>query len=159
MNLKTMTTIFALALLLGVGFLTLSLSPRVASVSASDGQRPRSLHLTKGCSAYTGLAGSFCTVTSSNIAAIPVGSKVFYDQAAGTPAGLLDSNVVLDAGDSNRAVGRCTLDLSTNLGLCTFSDGTGDLAGFQARLDVDCRAGSDRCTVDGSYSFTRDRDR
>ena len=39
------------------------------------------------------------------------------------PAGMLDSNVVLDAGNGNRAVGRCTLDLVTGLGLCTFSDG------------------------------------
>ena len=158
MKMKIMTTVFALALLVA-GFATLSLSPGVASVSAvsaSDDQRERPLHLTKECSSYTGLAGSFCTVTSSNLSAIHVGSKVFYDQAAGTPMGLLDSNVVIDAGDGNRAVGRCTLDLSTNLGLCTFSDGTGGLAGFQARVEVDCRSG---CRLDGTYSFTRERDR
>ena len=156
MKLKVMTTVFALALVLVAGFATLLLSPGVASVSASDDQRQRPLHVTKECSSYTGLAGSFCTVTSSNLSAIHVGSKVFYDQAAGTPMGLLDSNVVIDAGDGTRAVGRCTLDLSTNLGLCTFSDGTGGLAGFQARLEVDCRSG---CSLDGTYSFTRERDR
>ena len=69
------------------------------------------LHVTKECSEYTGLAGGYCTITSSNLAAIKVGSKVFYDQAAGTPPGLLDSNVILDAGAGNRAVGHCTLDL------------------------------------------------
>jgi hypothetical protein len=75
------------------------------------------LHVTKDCSAYTGLAGGYCTITSSNLAAIKVGSKVFYDQAAGTPPGLLDSNVVLDAGTGSRAVGQCTVDSGTGLGL------------------------------------------
>lgn len=97
-TLKVMTTIFALALVLVAGFVTLSLSTGVTSVSASSDRKQRSLHLTKQCSEYTGLAGSFCTFTPSNLAAIKVGSKVFYDQAAGTPMGLLDSNVVLDAG-------------------------------------------------------------
>ena len=92
--------------------------------------------MTKECSKYTGAAGSYCTITSSNLAAIQVGSKVFYDQAAGVPIGLLDSNVVLDAGTGEWAVGRCTLDLATGLGLCTFSDGTGQFAGFHARVGV-----------------------
>jgi hypothetical protein len=56
---------------------------------------------------------------------IKVGSRVYYDQTAGIPAGLLDSIVVLDAGNGNRAVGRCNLDLTTARGLCTFSDRTG----------------------------------
>jgi DNA-binding beta-propeller fold protein YncE len=38
--------------------------------------------VTKECSAYTGLAGSFCTITSSNLKAIQDGSKVVYDQGA-----------------------------------------------------------------------------
>jgi hypothetical protein len=63
---------------------------------------------------------------------------------------LLDSNVILDAGNGNRAVGRCTLDLMTGLGLCTFSDGLGQFSGFQARVDVDCRSG---CRWDGTYGF------
>jgi len=159
MKLRVITTIFTLALALVASLVTFSLTPGVASVSASDDQRQRSLHLVKECTSYTGLAGSFCTFTSSNLAAIPVGSKVFYDQAAGTPAGLLDSNVVLDAGGGNRGVGRCTLVFSSLLGLCTFSDGTGTLTGFHARLDVDCTAGIDRCRWDGPYSLTRDRDR
>jgi hypothetical protein len=83
-----------------------------------------------------------CTITSSNIEQIGVGSKVFYDQAAGIPAGLLDSNVVLDDGTGNRAVGRCTLDLATGHGLCTFSDGTGQFTGFEARVDVSYSGGS-----------------
>lgn len=142
---------FAIA---GVVVLSLVLGLGESSVAASG--RSGKLRITKECSAYTGGAGSFCTITSSNLASIPAGSKVLYDQAAGIPAGLLDSNVVLDAGDGNRAVGRCTLDGVTNLGLCTFSDGTGELTGFQARVEVDCRSG---CRWDGTYSFTRERDR
>lgn len=158
MKMKVMTTIFALALLLVAGFATLSMGPGVVSVSASSDRKQEPLHVTKECSAYTGQAGSFCTFTSSNLAAIKVGSKVFYDQAAGTPAGLLDSNVVIDAGDGNRAVGRCTLDLSNYVGLCTFSDGTGDFVGFHARVDIS-PIGGPNFSWDGTYGFTPERDR
>ena len=68
------------------------------------------LHVTKDCSAYTGAAGAYCTITSSNLAAIKAGSKIFYDQAAGTPPGLLDSDIILDAGTGNRAFGHCTVE-------------------------------------------------
>ena len=151
MKLKTVP-LFALPVVLVAGVLGLTLSTWTASVSASSERNQ--LHVTKECSQNTGKPGSFCTITSSNVAEIRIGSKVFYDQALGVPAGLLDSNVVLDAGNGNRAVGRCTLDLTTALGLCTFSDGTGDLIGFHARVDVDCRSG---CRWDGTYGF-RDPD-
>lgn len=137
-----------------VGALVLSTG---ATSASGPSERGRKLHITKECSEYTGAAGDWCTVTVSNIGRLPVGSKVLYSQAAGVPAGLLDSNVVLDAGDGNRAVGRCTLDLATGLGLCTFSDGTGQLAGFEARIDVTCPGGPD-CDWDGRYSFNRGRD-
>jgi len=144
MKFKTMITIF-------VPVLVLILSVSGVTTSAASG-RNGNLHVTKECSTYTGGAGQFCTITSSNIAEIKAGSKVFYDQAAGTPTGMLDSNVILDAGDGNRAVGRCTLDLRTYKGLCTFSDGTGDLAEFRARVDVSLGAGV--FYWDGTYSFT-----
>jgi hypothetical protein len=147
-----MTTIVGLVLVAGFVALTLSLSAGAASVSASSARNGQ-LHLAKECSEYTGLPGGFCTFTSSNLAQIEVGSKVFYDQAPGIPAGLLDSNVVLDAGNGNRAVGRCTLDLGTGRGLCTFSDGTGELTGFKARVDVLCPDGV-HCTWDGTYRFS-----
>ena len=136
----------------GFVVLTLTLGAGSASVSASDRNRP--LHVTKECSEYTGAAGSFCTITSSNLAEIPVGTTVFYDQAAGIPRGLLDSNVVLDAGRGNRAVGRCTLDFATATGLCTFSDGTGQLAGFNARVDVSALGGPD-WAWNGAYRLGR----
>jgi hypothetical protein len=138
MKLKVLTIVGALALVTGA-----------ASASASG--RSGELHVTKQCMPPVGLAGSFCTITSSNLAEIKVGSKVVYDQPAGIPHGLLDSNVLLDAGYGNRAVGRCTLDLTTLLGLCTFSDGTGQFTGFHARVKVDCTS---VCRWDGRYSFS-----
>ena len=40
----------------------------------------RALHVTKECTQYLGKAGQFCTITSSNLEAIPVGSRVIYEQ-------------------------------------------------------------------------------
>lgn len=125
------------------------------SVSASFGSSGF-LQVDKECSEYNGQPGSFCTITSSNISEITPGSKVFYTQPLGIPAGVVDSNVVLDAGDGSRAIGRCTLDLATGLGLCTFSDGTGSFAGFHARVDVTPpRDASDDWHWRGTYGFSR----
>jgi len=143
MKFKVLTILGALALV------------TIAAPASASG-RSGELHVTKECSPPIGLVGSFCTFTSSNLAEIKVGSKVFYDQAAGNPPRLLDSNVVLDAGDSNRAVGRCTLDLTTLVGLCTFTDGTGQFTGFHARVKVDCTS---VCRWDGRYSFSSEDDR
>jgi hypothetical protein len=156
MKFKVMTTIFAVALVLAAGFVTHSLTTGAASVSA-ESERHGTLHATMDCSAYTGAAGGFCMLASSNLDEIKVGSKQFMDQAAGSPAGMLDSNIVFDAGTGDWAVGRCTLDLTTFLGLCTFSDGTGPLAGFHARVNLS-PAGGGKLYWDGTYSFTRERD-
>jgi hypothetical protein len=154
MTFKTLTPIFVLPLVPVVA-LTLALSTGAAAVSASS-ERSRPLHVTKECSEYVkGVAGEFCTITSSNLGRIKVGSRVYYTQPAGIPAGMLDSNVVLDAGNGNRAVGRCTLDMTTGLGICTFSDGTGRLAGFNARVQVTPPSGEDDdWHWDGTYSFS-----
>lgn len=152
MKFKVMTTIFALVLIAGSVALTVSLSTGAASVSASSA-RNGVLHVTKDCSAYNGSAGGHCTVTASNLAEIPVPSNIFYDQTAGVPTGMLDCNIVLDAGNGNRAVGRCTLDFSTGLGLCTLSDGTGQLAGFTARVNVSFLGGK-LWAWDGTYSYS-----
>src|ERR1019366_6212300 len=147
MKLNGLTKVIALlTLVLVAGFVG------VASVSASDGRNGQ-LHIQKDCTGYIGNAGGHCTVTLSNLAELPAGANIFYDQAAGVPTGMLDSNIVLDAGNGNRAVGRCTLDFSTGLGLCTFSDGTGQLAGFSARVNVSFLGGK-LWAWDGTYSFS-----
>ena len=141
-------TLFALVLV--VGFMALTLG--AASASASPARRGN-LHVVKECTEYTGEAGSFCTVISSNLPEIAVGSKVFYFQPLIGSTGLLDSDIVLDAGNANRAIGHCTLDLVTNIGLCTFSDGTGAFAGFHAHING---SGSDaNYHWDGTYHFSR----
>jgi len=128
-----MTTRIRLAIL-GLVAGVAALAPGTNSVSASP--RSGSLQVDKDCSAYQGQPGQFCTITSSSLSEITPGAKVVYTQPAGIPAGMLDSNVLLDAGDGNRAIGRCTLDFATGRGLCTFSDGTGSFAGLHARVEV-----------------------
>ena len=128
-----------------------ALGSLASSVSASS-PRNGSLHVTKECSEYTGLAGSFCTITSSNSDAIEVGSRVFYASAAG--AASLDSDVVLDlpGPGNNRAFGHCTLDFATGLGLCTFSGGTGRFTFFHASANVSYLGGPN-WAWNGTYTF------
>jgi len=135
-------------------FLVLTLSLASASDSASVG-RHRKLQVIKDCSAKTAEPGSFCTITSSNVPEIVVGAKVFYFQSPVPSTGLQDSNVVLDAGEANRAVGRCTLDLVTRIALCTFWAGTGTLSGFHAHIDGSPGSDATNYHWDGTYRFTR----
>jgi hypothetical protein len=93
------------------------------------------LRVSKECSGFSGDPGSFCTITVSNTSLVPKGSKIVYGQPGGVPGIGLDSNVVLERPDGDRAMGRCTLGANGG-GLCTFSDGTGQLAGFTARVEV-----------------------
>lgn len=136
MKFKGVSATFSLLLIIGVAAVALSVRP--TSVWASDARNGQ-LHAIKDCSAYNGMAGSNCTIHSSSLREM-IGATVYYDQALGIPPVMLDSNVVLDAGNGNRALGRCTVDFSNfpqaATGLCTFSDGTGDFAGFSARVNV-----------------------
>jgi hypothetical protein len=112
--------------------------------------RSGDLQVTKECSEYTGQAGDFCTITSSNLKEIEAGSKVIYAEAAGE--GTLDTDVVLDAGSGNTAKGHVVLDLAANKGTAAFSGGTGKFAGFGAHADV--TADSDGLWHwSGTYSF------
>jgi hypothetical protein len=126
------------------------------TVRQTSSPRSGDLHVTKECGAYTGLAGSFCTITSSNLKQIEVGSRVVYAKAGGATS--LDSDVVLDppGPGNNTAFGHCSLDFATGLGLCTFSDGTGRFTGFHARVDVSHLGGRD-WAWDGTYSFRAER--
>jgi len=149
---KTMRMKSLFALVLVAGFMALTLGATAAS--APDARRGK-LHVIKDCTGKTGDPGSFCIVTSSNLPEIVVGSKVFYFQSPIPSTGLEDSNIVLDAGNGNRAAGRCTLDLTTFLALCTFSEGTGTFVGFHARINGS--PGTDRSNYrwEGTYHFTR----
>jgi hypothetical protein len=134
-----------------------SVSLASAQVAGDDGLHLAGpLHIQKNCASYNGLPGGHCTIVSSNLPEIPAGSIVYYTQAFGilNPA-WLDSNIVLDAGNGNKAAGRCTVDFSiTTPGVCTFQDGTGQLTGFSARVSVSTSVNSSgNYTWDGIYRF------
>lgn len=130
----------------------------VNSAVAQEGQKGQ-IHLQKICAGtFTGAAGSYCTVTVSDLAALPAAvARVYYDEPHPLPIGpvaFLDSKVVLYTGTGNWASGRCTVDYSTGLGLCTISDGIGTLAGFSARFDVRIDFATGITYWDGTYSFS-----
>jgi hypothetical protein len=130
-----------------------------ASQARNGGEHasPRSgeLHVTKECSEYTGLADSFCTITSSNVKAITVGSRVVYLQAAGDTS--LDSDIVLVVGPGNYALGHVTLDFATGTGEVRIWGGRGQFKLFHARADVSYLGGPN-WAWDGKYRFGRHED-
>ena len=108
-----------------------SASPALSSLAAAGPEPvgshvsalfPRSgdLHVTKTCppSTYTGAAGDFCTITSSNVPEIEVGSRVVYAQAADFTTLSLDSDVLIDVPGpgNNAAFGHCQVNLATGIG-------------------------------------------
>lgn len=128
----------------------------VTSSAEATGSSPRSgeLHVTKNCKDYTGAAGSFCTIRSSNLNAIKVDSRVVYTSAADLTVGKLNSDLVIYGPGANRARGHVVLDLSTLSGVVTLSGGTGEFSHFQAGpITVACPAFPD-CSWDGPYSFS-----
>jgi hypothetical protein len=112
----------------------LALAPSVSASAASGSARSGDLHVTKECSQFTGLADSFCTITSSNLGAITVGSRIVYLQGAGATA--VDSDAVLVVGPGDYALGHVVLSRVTHLGVITFSGGTGMFTWFHARIAV-----------------------
>ena len=125
------------------------------AVASAAGSPPRSgeLHETKECHEYARLAGQHCTITSSNIPEIKVGSQVIYASAAGDPTpGQLNSDLVIDGPGNNTAYGHVVLDLSTGTGVVMFSGGTGEFKHFHAQVDVS-PLGWPNFAWDGTYSF------
>jgi hypothetical protein len=116
--------------------------------------RSGALHVTKECSQYTRLAGGFCTITSSNLKAIKVGTRVVYAVASGPT--VLNSDVVLDppGRGHSTAFGHVVLDLATGQGVVTISGGTGKFRWFHANVVVSS-LGRPNWAWDGTYSFSR----
>jgi hypothetical protein len=110
-------------------------------------RRSGELHVVKECSEYEGLAGDFCTITSSNLDEISVGSKVVYAEAAGESS--LYTDILLDAGSGNTAAGHVVLDVASDKGVLGFSGGTGTLTRVQ---------GPRRCLVGCGRPFALGRD-
>jgi hypothetical protein len=119
--------------------------PAVASAPRSG-----ALHVTKNCGDYHGLAGDHCTITSSNVEAIPAGSRVVYTDAPG--AAVLDTDLVLQTRGANSAFGHVVLDRATGTGTVTFQGGTGQFKKFEATVEVTYLGGVD-FAWDGTYSY------
>jgi hypothetical protein len=125
------------------------------SAASSRNQAPgatKAFHATKDCAGFSGKAGAYCTIRSSNVKAIKVGSKIFYLQAD-TKTGT-DSDIVIYVGRGTMATGHCFIQNKVVAGLCTVSDGTGALAGFhfRARVTPD-RTVPNLWHWDGTYGF------
>ena len=92
------------------------------------------VHLLKDCSKFTGEIPSYCSISSSDYAPIPVGAKVSYLGPLLINPHFLSSNVVIDDARGSTADGFCSFDArpTEGRGLCTFWRGTGALAGFTA---------------------------
>ena len=106
------------------------------SLSNEASARSGSLVVEKNCEHFAGNAGDFCTITASNLEAIPVGSVITYKTAA--VSGILDTDVRLDppGPGNNTASGHCFVNLTDGLGTCSFAGGTGRFRGFYSRVDV-----------------------
>ncbi|GAC1526079.1 MAG: hypothetical protein NVS2B16_34460 [Chloroflexota bacterium] len=131
-------------------FFLIAPAPSISASAPHGGD----LHVVKECSTYQGLADGHCTITSSNLSAIPVGTRVVYLEAAGANA--LDSDIVLvlPSGAGNVALGHCTLPFPNGPGRCTFSGGTGMFKRFHASVAVTPNPSiSHGWYWDGTYSF------
>jgi len=111
----------------------LTLTP---AASAETAMQP--LKISKECSQYTGETPSFCTITESSLAAIPVGTKILYYGPVTSSPLFGSSTAVIAVGNGDSAVGYCvTYDTaSPPIGTCAFHAGSGTLAGFQAIVKV-----------------------
>ena len=108
----------------------------MSAASAAPAVQP--LKISKECSEYTGDTPSFCTITESNLAAIPAGTKIsYYGPVTGSPL-FTSSTAVIAIGNGDSAVGYCVVydTASPPLGTCAFHAGSGTLAGFQAVAKV-----------------------
>ena len=128
-----------------------------ATASAFSESFPRSgeLHVTKECTQFNRLAGGFCTITSSSLEQIEVGTKVIYTSASGPT--VLDSDVTLDppGPGNNKAFGHVVLALQAGQGTVTFSGGTGKFTHLSGSVVV-TRVGVPSLKTwrwDGTYSF------
>jgi hypothetical protein len=139
--------------------LSLVLAPATLASSESSG-RSGELHVTKECSQYTGLAGSFCTITSSNLKAIKAGSRVVYAQAADPVTNELVSDITLVVNPGNRAFGHVILTADEPW-IVTLDGGTGKFKNFHAWAVVSVVVQPDLSEIwywDGWYRFSEKDD-
>lgn len=130
-------------------------STSAANESSDESDSPRSgpLAITKECSQYTRLAGSFCTVTASNLKQLPPGTKIVYQSAlVGTT---LETDVILypPGNGASVAFGHVSLDLVHRYGIGSLSGGTGRFKHLEGRFEITPRPGVRTWAWTGTYSF------
>src|SRR5215467_2210283 len=81
----------------GLTLLAVSLMTGTTAASAQN-SRNGQIHIVKDCGTFKPIPGSaYCTIIMSNLAELPPGTRIYYDQLTGNPnagaAGFLDSNV------------------------------------------------------------------
>jgi hypothetical protein len=131
---------------------TLSASAVPASSNESVA-RSGELHFTKECSEFHRRAGEWCTITSSNMKEIPVGTRVYYLSDAGATGA--DTDIILDppGPGNNTASGHVVLSFTTLTGTVTLDGGTGKFSGIHASAVVTHGVGVN-WAWDGTYSYS-----
>jgi hypothetical protein len=127
----------------------LSVAPSVAG----DAAKMQPFSLSQNCDEWTSEEPSFCTVIESNVAALKKGTKILYYGPVVDKTTFSSSNVVLDDGAGDTAIGNCIVDYEAMRGMCAFHAGNGSLAGFTAIA----QASTDDDQVwhwNGSYSIS-----
>jgi hypothetical protein len=122
-------------------------------LSSASSPRSGTFRLIKECSAYTGQAGNICTITSSTLKEIPVGSRIIYLVDAVFPS--FDGDVLADppGPGNNAAHGHCVVRLDLGTGECILSGGTGKFTWFHAHAFVSPLGGVNY-EWNGTYSFS-----
>jgi hypothetical protein len=139
------------------GLLTFSLGVAAvaAPVFAADPPKMQPFTLSKDCSQYSGGVPSFCTVLESNVTALKKGTKILYYGPVNDSPAFSSSNVVLDNGAGDTAMGNCIVDNDAGpKGMCAFYAGSGALAGFMAIVQVTVDA-KQVWHWDGSYAVAK----
>ena len=132
--------------------LAAGLAAALALPASATPSRAGPLHSTKECSQFSE-ATPFCTITSSNLAAIPVGSTVVYANA-GNPDGSMDTDLVVYTRGANSAFGHAVLPAPGLFGSVTLSGGTGEFKNFVAKVAVSYLGGVN-FAWDGWYSYSK----
>jgi hypothetical protein len=136
----------------------------VLAASSASAAETKTFTGQKNCSTAVTISppapGGYCLITQSSLK-ILLGAKVYYTDAK-VVAGVLTSPVTLKAIDKrgSTATGQCTYYIAAFFppghGLCTYSSGTGKLAGFHARLVVGPPTSPGVFSLRGMYWFDRD---
>jgi hypothetical protein len=136
---------------LPVGLAAVAIAALALAPVAAATPRSGDVHITKDCSAFTGRAGDFCTITSSDLRAIPVGARIVY--ASPVEGATLDTDISIAAGPGNVASGHCRLDFLALPGLCTLSGGTGTFRHLHLEVAVSPDATPNLWHWDGTFAF------